>query len=63
MKEKITLINRDPYAAGWLYEIKGQPDAQCLDVDAYRDLLDKTIDRLQAKQKSAGSQTGSSCPI
>ncbi len=51
LKQKITLINEDPYRAGWLYAVKGQPDATCMDVNTYRDLLDKTIDRLLAQQK------------
>jgi glycine cleavage system H protein len=51
LKEKIRLITRDPFGAGWLYEVRGKPDTKCLDVHAYRDLLDKTIDRILAQQK------------
>lgn len=51
LKDQINLISKDPYGAGWLYEIDGTPDAKCLDVHAYRDLLDKTIDRILAQQK------------
>ena len=51
LKEKITLINKDPYGAGWLYEVSGKPDAKCVDVQAYKALLDKTIDRILEKQK------------
>lgn len=51
LKEKITLISKDPYGAGWLYLIKGRPDAKCVDAYAYRDLLDKTIERILAQQK------------
>ena len=46
----IELVSRDPYGAGWLYEVRGQPDAKCLDVAAYRALLDTTIDRILEKQ-------------
>jgi glycine cleavage system H protein len=46
----IELVSRDPYGAGWLYEVNGQPDAKCLDVAAYRTLLDTTIDRILEKQ-------------
>jgi glycine cleavage system H protein len=52
LKERITLVSKDPYGAGWLYEVEGRPDARCLDVQAYRDLLDKTIDRILAQQKA-----------
>ena len=51
LKEKIALISKEPYAAGWLYEVEGAPDPKCVDVYAYRDLLDKTIDRILAQQK------------
>lgn len=51
LRGKIDLIHRDPHGEGWLYEVKGQPDAKCVDVEGYRDLLDKTIDRLLARQK------------
>jgi glycine cleavage system H protein len=52
LKERISLISKDPYQKGWLYEAKGRPDAKCLDVHAYRDLLDKTIDRILAQRKA-----------
>ena len=56
LKEKINLISKDPYHTGWLYLVKGNPDAKCLDVQAYRAILDKTIDRILEKQKSEGAQ-------
>ena len=51
LKEKISLISSDPYGAGWLYEVRGKPDTRCLDVQAYRALLDKTIERILSQQK------------
>jgi len=51
LKEKIAVITKDCYGSGWLYQVKGTPDPKCMDVHAYRDLLDKTIDRLLAQQK------------
>ena len=51
LKEKISLITKEPFGGGWLYEVKGKPDSKCLDVHTYRDLLDKTIDRILAQQK------------
>jgi glycine cleavage system H protein len=51
LREKINLISKDPYGEGWLYEVEGEPDAKCMEVHAYRDLLDKTIDRILAQQK------------
>jgi glycine cleavage system H protein len=51
LKERIALLSKSPYDAGWLYEIDGTPDARCLAVEPYRDLLDKTIERLLAQRK------------
>ena len=50
LRSDIELVSREPYTAGWLYEIHGQPDARCVDVTAYRSLLDSTIDRILEKQ-------------
>lgn len=63
LEEKISLVTRDPYDAGWLYEVRGRATDQCLDVHAYHRLLDKTIERLLARQKPGQSQTGASCPV
>jgi len=38
---------RDPYGAGWLYEARGVPDPQSMDVHAYIAVLDATMDKLQ----------------
>ena len=52
LQERIQVVNKDPYGAGWLYRVDGNPDSRCMDVEAYRDLLDKTIDRILEKQKA-----------
>lgn len=52
LADRITLINRDPYGEGWLYEVKGTPDTKCVDMHAYATLLDRTIDRLREQQSS-----------
>jgi glycine cleavage system H protein len=52
LKQRIALINKDPYGAGWLYLVRGQPDAKCVDVNAYKAVLDKTIDKILEKQKA-----------
>lgn len=49
-------LTRDPYT-GWLYEFEGEPDARCLDVNAYQDLLTATIDRTMARQNTDESET------
>ena len=52
LRENVKLISKDPYGAGWLYAVEGTPDPNCVDVQAYRNILDKTIDRMLEKQKS-----------
>jgi glycine cleavage system H protein len=52
LKEKISVVDKDSYVTGWLYEVTGKPDARCVDVQAYKEMLDQTIDRILAKQKS-----------
>jgi glycine cleavage system H protein len=56
MQEKIAAISKDPYHAGWLYEVRGQPDAKCVDVHSYKTMLDQTIDRILEKQKTDESK-------
>ncbi len=51
LKEQITLVNKDPYGAGWLFAVQGTPDANCVDVHTYIAILDKTIDRLLEKRR------------
>ena len=47
------LLDQDCYVRGWLFEAKGKPDPQCLDVQGYKGLLDDTIDKLVEKQQPA----------
>ncbi len=56
LKERVTLVNKDCYRAGWLYAVRGTPDGKCLDVHAYVKLLDKTIDRILEKQMGDDSK-------
>lgn len=44
------LTHSDPYVAGWLYEVEGEPEPGTLDVHGYISLLTDTIDRLQASR-------------
>jgi glycine cleavage system H protein len=47
LDEQITLVNADPYGAGWLYAVEGRPAANCLDVQGYVKVLDRAIDQLR----------------
>lgn len=52
LREKILLIDKQPYADGWLYAVRGVPDEKCLDVHGYREHLDRAIDLILSKQKT-----------
>ena len=52
LRDNVKIISKDPYGAGWLYLVQGTPDPNCINVEVYRDHLDKTIDRMLEKQKS-----------
>lgn len=50
----ITVVESDPYGRGWLYCVKGQPDAGSVDVHGYIGILDATIDRLLETRYATG---------
>ena len=50
LRDDIELVSREPYGDGWLYTVEGRPDGKCVALDAYRALLDTTIDRILEKQ-------------
>jgi glycine cleavage system H protein len=54
LRESIDAVGEDPYGTGWLYAVDGIPDAKCVDLNAYRALLDTTIDHILEKQSSEG---------
>ena len=51
LTEKIELLGKEPYGAGWLYAIEGKPDSRCTDVHGYVGLLDATIDKMLEQQE------------
>lgn len=54
LRENIESVGEDPYGGGWLYAIHGTPDTKCVDLAAYRNLLDTTIDHILEKQSAEG---------
>lgn len=56
LRDNIEAVSEDPYGKGWLYLVDGQPDAKCVDLASYRQLLDSTIDRILEKQQADESQ-------
>lgn len=51
LKENVGMITKECYGQGWIYLVKGRPDPKCVDVHAYKAILDKTIDRILEQQK------------
>ena len=43
-----TLIDKDPYGKGWLYLVRGTPDANSVTVEGYIQILDATIEKMQS---------------
>ncbi len=54
LAEDITLVETDPYAHGWLYEVRGEAEPANLDVHGYVSVLDATIDRLLLSRHEEG---------
>ena len=49
-KDDIALLTNSPYARGWLLEVRGEPESDCLDVHGYVSLLNTTIDKMLGKR-------------
>jgi glycine cleavage system H protein len=46
LRRDVTLAESDPYGAGWLYRLQGEPDPDAVDVQGYVAILDATIDKM-----------------
>ena len=46
----IALINKKPYADGWLYKARGTLDDKCIDVHGYAAILNQTINKMLEQQ-------------
>ncbi len=44
------LVKSDPYEIGWLYSVRGQPEAEALSSEEYVALMQETIDRMAAAE-------------
>jgi glycine cleavage system H protein len=49
LEEDVTLLAKDPYGRGWLYEARGNPESNAGDVHTYIAILDATIDKMLEK--------------
>lgn len=50
LESNIDAVMQDPYGKGWLYAVRGQPDAQSVDAVGYVNILDSTIDKMRGPQ-------------
>jgi glycine cleavage system H protein len=48
---RIAVVDDDRYRRGWLYEVRGMPEPNAMDMHAYAALRDETIDRLRQSQR------------
>ena len=46
LDEDITALTNKPYLTGWLFDVRGTPGNDCLDVTGYVNILDTTIDKM-----------------
>ncbi len=51
--DRIAVVDDDRYRRGWLYEVRGAPEPNAMDMHAYARLLDETIDRLRQSQRES----------
>lgn len=51
LESDLTLMDTDPYDAGWLYAMRGAPDQSIMDVHGYMALLDATIEKMVQQQR------------
>jgi len=52
LKEDACIVRTDPYLVGWLYSVRGKPEAEHLDAEGYVAMLNETITRM-AEQEHA----------
>ena len=52
LQKDIALINRKPYEDGWLYEVAGKLDDNCVDAEGYAAILNSTIDKMLEQQQA-----------
>jgi glycine cleavage system H protein len=50
LRKDVTLAESDPYGAGWLYRLQGEPAPDTVDVHGYVAILDATIDKMLASR-------------
>jgi glycine cleavage system H protein len=57
LAEHPELMDSDPYDRGWLYQVRGSPGVDALDVTGYISVLDATIERMLAESQAREDRT------
>jgi glycine cleavage system H protein len=52
LNQQPELLDADPYDRGWLYQVRGTPAENVVDVHGYASVLDAIVDRLLAEQQA-----------
>lgn len=47
LDEDACIVRSSPYVDGWLYEVRGEPEEESMDIDGYCALLDATLTKMQ----------------
>lgn len=55
LRQDVTLVETDPYGAGWLYSVQGDAAYNAVDVQGYVAILNATIDKMLAGRYDAPS--------
>lgn len=58
LTDDITLLESNPYDAGWLYAVEGDPEPGAISVQEYVNVLDATIDRMLASRREGDPENG-----
>ena len=47
LEEDACIVKSSPYVDGWLYSVKGEPEANSVDVNGYVEHLEALIEKMQ----------------
>lgn len=56
LRADVTLVESDPYGAGWLYRLQSDSVEDALDAEGYAAVLDATIDTMLANRHSGPNE-------
>lgn len=63
LNKKPELVDKDAYDRGWLFMVRGTPDATCVDCAGYVALLDQAVDRILSQTGEGGGESHDGEPL